>query len=357
MEQAEKNHYPDKIEAVFEFKITKGQTSERIDVFLTRTIAGATRNKVQMAIEAGNCFINGNVVNKTSKKIQPGDTVICKVLKAPPIELVPENLPIEVVYEDDYLLVVNKQAGMCVHPGVGNRYGTLINALLYHFGHRESITIEADEDDDEYNFDEAEIFASDDVRPGLVHRIDKDTSGLLVVAKDRFTHNELSKQFAEKTTQREYNALIWGNFKESEGEIVGDIARSPKDRKMFAVTEKGGKYARTDYFVIEQFSYTSLVKFKLHTGRTHQIRVHTSHLHRPIFGDALYGGDKVVYGGEEPQFRRLANRCLDGLNRQLLHAKTLGFFHPHKKEFLQFDSSLSDDFLNIINQMRLYDEN
>jgi len=353
----EKNHYPDKIEAVFEFKITKGQSADRIDIFLTRTMAGATRNKVQMAIEAGNCIVNGKVITKASKKIQPGDMVICKVLTAPPIELIPENIPIDVVFEDEYLLVVNKPAGMCVHPGVGNRYGTLINALLFHLGHRDSIIVHSEDDDDEYDFDEAGLFASDEVRPGLVHRIDKDTSGLLVVAKDRFTHNELSKQFAEKTTQREYNALVWGKFKEHEGEIIGNIDRSTRDRKMFVVSEITGKYAKTDYFVIEEFSYTSLLKFKLHTGRTHQIRVHTSHLHRPIFGDALYGGDKVVFGGEEPKFRKIALRCLDGLNRQLLHAKTLGFIHPHKKEFMQFDSIIPIEFSNVLDLMREYENN
>ncbi len=347
------NNYPDKIKTIYKFTITSGQKPERVDVFLTRAIAGATRNRVQKAIDAECVRINGNPV-KASRKIQPGDEVECVIMKLPPIELIPEPIKIEIVYEDEHLVVVNKQRGLVVHPSIGHRSGTLINALLYHLGMREAIKLELeDEDEESDNDDDEQIFASDAVRPGLVHRIDKDTSGLLVVAKNATIHAELSRQFAEKTTEREYQAIIWGNPKQEKGTIVGNIGRSLKNRKIFTILPKGGKYAKTDYEVLENFKYVSLARFVLHTGRTHQIRVHSHYIGHPIFGDPTYGGASVLFGGENPKFRSRAEKCLQIANeRQILHAKTLGFYHPALKQFMRFDSELPEDFRQILELFR-----
>ncbi len=345
-EITEKDNYPEKIETKYVFEITRGQSPERVDVFLSQAVAGATRNRVQKAIDSGMVMINGSPV-KASRKVQPLDKVEVTLMKPPPMELVPEDIALNIVYEDKYVLVVDKPAGMCVHPGFGNRYGTLVNALLYHFGVRENIQIEVD-DTDEEETSEGEIFAGDDVRPGLVHRIDKDTSGLLLIAKDPVSHAFLAKQFADKTTEREYWAVVWGTFKESQGEIADNIGRSPKDRKIFTAMKRGGKTARTDYFVLENMNNTALVKFVLHTGRTHQIRVHAQSINRPIFGDQTYGGDTILYGGEKAKFRQLADKCLKIAQRQILHAKTLGFIHPETQEFMRFESALPQDFQEIL---------
>lgn len=349
----ERNHYPDKIESVTTLKSAPGQKPERLDKFLTRMVANSTRNKVQTAIEEGQVTINGKVA-KASKKVQPNDVIECRLMKAPPIELIPEEINLNITYEDDYLLVVDKPAGMCVHPGFGNRYGTLVNALLYHFGYRESIAIEGLDEEEEEEISEGEIFSSDEIRPGLVHRIDKDTSGLLVVAKDPSTHARLAAQFADKSSEREYIALVWGNFSPSEGDINDNIIRSPKDRKIFTTASKGGKTALTHYTAIESFDYTSLVKFKLSTGRTHQIRVHSKSRNHSIFGDATYGGDKVLLGGENVRFRIVADKCLSSINRQLLHARTLGFRHPATGEFLRFESAIPPEFEFVLSQMRQF---
>lgn len=346
--QEELDNYPDKIESVLNYIITPGQAPERIDHFLTRAMANSSRTKIQEAIENGSILVNG-LPTKVSKKIQPGDEIVCTFLKPPPIELIPQDIPLDIHYEDEYLLVVNKPAGMCSHPGFGNRYGTLVNAVLYHFGLRESIAIEADDEEEE---SEGGIYSGDEIRPGIVHRLDKDTSGLLVIAKNPVVHADLSEQFRNRTTEREYNALVWGKPKEAEGTIDTQISRSPRDRKLFCVSRTGGKRAITDYSVIEEFDYTSLLRFKLHTGRTHQIRVHASYLHHPVFGDLFYGGDKVIYGGEEPRFKRIAEKCIKSVNRQLLHARTLGFTHPVTKEFLRFTADLPADMLEVIEIMR-----
>lgn len=345
------NNYPDKIETVYSFQITAGQSPERVDVFLSRAMGGATRNRVQKSIDMGCVKINGKPV-KASKKIQPGDKVECMMMKLPPIELVPENIPLKIVYEDDYLMVVNKPSSMCVHPGFGNRSGTLVNALLYHFGITENIPIEIDDDEDE-DTNEGQIFAGDQVRPGLVHRIDKDTSGLLVIAKDPETHAFLANQFAEKTTEREYWALVWGDFDDECGTIDENLGRSTKDRKQFTVVKKGGKTAKTDYFVLESYRYLSLVKYVLHTGRTHQIRVHSQFIKHPIFGDSFYGGTSINYGGENSKFKVIAEKCLKiASSRQMLHAKTLGFVHPATNQIMRFDSELPEDFKTIIDLIK-----
>ncbi len=347
-------NYPEYIEKEFAFKVAKGQTPERIDQYLTKYIYNATRNRVQKAIDDKKVTINGKVV-KSSRKVQPNDEIICKIMKAPPIELLPENISMDIIFEDDYLIVVNKPAGMCTHPGFGHRYGTLVNAVLYHFGMRNAIEIddydkENEEDGEEDNdnvINEAEIFASDSIRPGIVHRLDKDTSGLLVIAKNPQVHAKLSAQFANRTIEREYNALVWGEMKDDYGIIEGDIGRSPRDRKLFAVVKKNGKYAKTEYWTLARYKFVSLVKLKLHTGRTHQIRVHLNNINHTIFGDPAYGGDKILYHGL-PEINKIANRCLKNVNRQLLHAKTIGFIHPITNEFLKFDSELPEDIKTVI---------
>ncbi len=257
-------NYPDYIEKRFAFVVPDGQRAERLDVFLTAVISNATRAKVQTAIEAGNVMLNG-AIPKSSRKIQPGDTIICTLLKPPPLELLPENIPLDICFEDDFLLVVNKPAGMVTHPGFGNRYGTLVNALLYHLGKREAIPIAEQNEDDE---DDENALISDDVRPGIVHRLDKNTSGLLVTAKSPEIHAQLAAQFRGHTARREYNAIVWGRLKSDSGTIIGNIVRSPRNRKMFAITEQGGKHAVTHYEVMEQFESFTLVKFRLETGRS-----------------------------------------------------------------------------------------
>ncbi|MFP4370486.1 MAG: RluA family pseudouridine synthase [Candidatus Kapaibacterium sp.] len=337
-ENGDLDNYPVHIEHNIELDIAPGQKPERLDKYLAAHIVNATRNKVQKAIDEGRVQVNG-IQAKASRKVQPGDHIECIILKPPPIELIPQEIPLNIIFEDKYLLIVNKPPGMCVHPGFGNRYGTLVNALLYHFGKRDSISIDYDEEDEE----EGEVFALDEIRPGIVHRIDKDTSGLLVIAKDPSTHEKLARQFAQKTSEREYLALLWGTFDEDKGIIEGNIGRSPRDRKMFAVLKKEGKPAVTEYEVIERFTYLTLVKARLQTGRTHQIRVHFSHRHHPVFGDSVYGGDKILHGGHIPQFRVKAEKALQLASRQLLHAKTLGIEHPVTKEFMSFDSEIPDD--------------
>lgn len=349
-----KNNYPDYVEKVFEFHLPPNKVPERLDVFLTENIRNATRSKVQKAIAEGTVLIN-NKIAKANKKIQPGDHIICKIMKPPPIELVPENIPLEIKYEDEYLMVVNKPQGMVTHPGFGNRYGTLVNAVLYHLGIRDAIQIEG-KDDEEEVADEGMIFASDEIRPGVVHRLDKDTSGLLVISKNPVIHAKLAEQFADRTIARYYFALVWGKFEEDEGTYTGDIGRSQRDRKLFAVVKKDGKPSITDYKVIERFDYLTLVRIKLRTGRTHQIRVHFSHNHHPVFGDKDYGGDKVVAGFNNQRFRKRAEELLKKINRQMLHAKTLGFTHPVSNEFIEFDSEIPDDFANILKQLKTFSE-
>ncbi len=350
------------IEQIFEFKVPSGQRSERLDQYITRMVQNATRNKVQNAIADGRVSVNG-IIAKASKKIKPNDHIVCRILKPPPMELIPQDIPLDIVYEDEFLMVVNKPAGMVVHPGFGNRYGTLVNAILYHFGNRDAIKIDFEDDveesedleetastNDEDN--DLKILYSDQIRPGIVHRIDKDTSGLLLIAKDPFTHAQLAKQFAAHTIEREYWALVWGKYKEESGTIIGNIGRSLHNRKMFTIVKKDGKYAKTDYFVKEQFEFTSLVQYKLHTGRTHQIRVHSTSQHHPIVGDNLYSGDKIVAGGEIPSLRNKAILLLNIAKRQLLHARTLGFYHPNKNENMFFSSELPEDFLKAISLLK-----
>ncbi len=343
------------VEHKYTFNITPKQKPIRLDVYLTNLIQNASRNRIQSAIDKDLVTVNG-LVSKASRKLKPGDYVECTLIKPPPIQLIPQDLNIPVIYEDDNLLIVNKPAGMVSHPGFGNRDGTLINAVLWHLGVRENIEIETNDDEDEDNsIDEGVIFASDAVRPGIVHRLDKNTTGLLVVSKDLDTLVKLQKMFADRTVKREYIALVWGKVPNDSGTITGNIDRSERDRKKFAVTKRGGKPSITDYEVIERFEYMTLIRLKLRTGRTHQIRVHCSHNKFPLFGDELYGGDTIVYGGHSPMRRRFYEKLLSQINRQMLHARTLGFLHPAKNEMITFESELPNDMQNIINTLREYE--
>lgn len=363
-------HYPPRIEHVYSFILSAGQTPERIDTYLTEVIPHATRSKVQKAIEEGLVELNGKPT-KPGRKVQPGDHITCRVMKLPPLQLVPESIPLEILYEDDVVLVVNKPAGMVTHPGFGNRYGTLVNAVLWHLGMRKALPVTAleqstaeDEDSDDDNDaqeslsiedalpDEAQIFASDAIRPGIVHRLDKDTSGILVVSKDIRAHAALARQFAERTARREYYALVWGKVEKDSGTIEGNIGRSPRDRKLFAVLPKGGKPATTDYTVLERFHHVTLLSLRLRTGRTHQIRVHCAHIHHPLFGDAQYGGQSIVYGGNQPIFRSAMIKLLEQMPRQALHARLLGFRHPQTGQLLEFTTPLPEDFERVLTQLR-----
>lgn len=322
------------------FTATKGQEPLRVDKFLMNFIENATRNKVQQAARDGHIYVNGEAV-KQNYKVKAGDEV--KVLLAyPPYEnlLTPENIPLDIVYEDDTLLVVDKPAGMVVHPGHGNYSGTLINALIYHF-------------------DNLPNNSSD--RPGLVHRIDKDTSGLLVVAKTETAMVHLTNQFFHKTSKREYVALVWGNVNEDEGTIEGNIGRNPKNRLQNIVylgdDAELGKPAVTHYKVIERLGYVTLISCQLETGRTHQIRVHLKHIGHTLFNDERYGGNKILKGTTFTKYKQFVDNCFKILPRQALHAKTLAFEHPVTKEWMEFDSEIPTDITTCIERWRNYAKN
>lgn len=321
----------------YAFTVEKGQSPLRIDKYLMNFVENATRNKIQAAAKSGNIYVNGVPV-KSNYKVKGNDVI--KVLFAhPPYEnlLVGENIPIDIVYEDDDVLVVNKPAGMVVHPGHGNYSGTLINALIYHFDN---------------------LPENSSGRPGLVHRIDKDTSGLLVVAKTEEAMANLSFQFAEKTSEREYVAIVWGNMEDDEGTVEGNIGRHPKNRLQNTVffddEADKGKPAVTHYKVIERLGYVTLVSCKLETGRTHQIRVHMKHIGHTLFNDERYGGDKILKGTTFTKYKQFVDNCFKVLPRQALHAKTLGFEHPKTKEFMRFNSEIPDDMQLCIEKWRNY---
>ena len=342
--------YPEYIESTVELPVAIGQSSERLDIYITNAIAHATRNKVQIAIDNGSVTVNGDI-KKTSYKIKPGDSIICRFLRPPQLELVPEDIPLEVVYEDDDILVIIKPSGLVVHPGFGNRYGTLVNAVLWHTGIREPIPLLADQQDDadpfeqEINIEEI-LTRSSIIRPGIVHRLDKDTSGLMVISKKPEWTHVLSKQFADRTVQREYIAIAWGKVKADHDIIETFIAPSPRNRKVFAVSKRDGKLAKTEYWTISRGEYASLLRLKLHTGRTHQIRVHCSNMHHPLIGDISYGGDKIAYTGMMNSFNKsTAHRILQLMPHQALHARVLGFTHPRTGENLLFTSLPDQNFL------------
>lgn len=321
----------------YAFTAKKGQQPLRIDKYLMNFIENATRSKIQAAAKDGSIYVNGTPV-KSNYKVKPFDEI--KVLLShPPYEylLVPEDIPINIVYEDDELLVVNKPAGMVVHPGHGNYSGTLINALTFHF---ENLPKNSNE------------------RPGLVHRIDKDTSGLLVVAKTETTMTHLAKQFFDKTSEREYVALVWGNLEEEEGRVEGNIGRHHKNRLQNTVFEGDdadkGKPAVTHYKVIERLGYVTLVSCKLETGRTHQIRVHMKHIGHTLFNDERYGGEKILKGTTFTKYKQFVDNCFKILPRQALHAKTLGFVHPKTGEKMSFTTEIPEDMKECIEKWRSY---
>ncbi|MFX0557298.1 RluA family pseudouridine synthase [Maribacter sp. CXY002] len=320
------------------FLASKGQEPLRVDKFLMNFIENATRSKIQQAAKEGHVWVNDAIV-KPNYKVKAGDEV--KVLfEHPPHEhlLVPEDIPLDIVYEDDVLLVVNKPAGMVVHPGHGNYSGTLINALIYHIDN---------------------LPANSNERPGLVHRIDKDTSGLLVIAKTEAAMTHLAKQFFDKTSEREYIALVWGNVEEDEGTIIGNVGRNPKNRLQMHVFPEGeeGKEAVTHYKVLERLGYVTMVSCKLETGRTHQIRVHMKYIGHTLFNDERYGGDKILKGTTFTKYKQFVDNAFKVLPRQALHAKTLGFIHPITGEQMRFDSEIPEDIQMCIEKWKNYSKN
>lgn len=325
-------------DALFEhhkFTASKGQEPLRVDKFLMNFIENATRNKIQQAAKEGNIWVNDSIV-KQNYKVKPGDEVRV-MLAHPPYEslLTPEDIPLHIVYEDDALLVVNKIAGMVVHPGHGNYSGTLLNALAFHL---ENLPLNSNK------------------RPGLVHRIDKDTSGLLVVAKTEQAMTHLAKQFFDKSSDREYVALVWGSVEEEEGTVDGPIARNPKNRLQMQVVEEGehGKEAVTHYKVLERFGYLTMVSCVLETGRTHQIRVHMKHIGHPLFNDERYGGDRILKGTTFTKYKQFVDNAFKILPRQALHAKTLGFIHPVTGDKMRFNSDIPEDMSTCIEKWRQY---
>jgi len=321
----------------YRFKVDPGQSVVRIDKFLFSRMENTSRTRIQNAANAGNILVNDNPV-KPSYKIKPDD-VVQIVLPTPPreIELIPENIPINIVYEDDDVVVVNKEAGMVVHPGYGNYTGTLVNALMWHFR-------------------DLPLFSTGELRPGLVHRIDKNTSGLLVIAKNELSLNRLSKQFYDRTTDRKYIALVWGVPEPPSGTITGFVGRSIRDRRVMQVFPDGsqGKTAITHYRLIEDLGYISMVECKLETGRTHQIRVHFSYIKHPLFNDEEYGGDQILKGTTFAKYQQFVKNCFKILPGQALHAKSLEFDHPVTDKRLSFDSELPDHMKQVIEKWRRY---
>jgi 23S rRNA pseudouridine1911/1915/1917 synthase len=321
----------------FRFVADPGQSLLRIDKFLSTRLENTSRTRIQNAANAGNILVN-NLPVRPNYKVKPGD-VVQVVLPSPPreIELIPQEIPIDIIYEDDDVIVVNKEAGMVVHPAYGNYTGTLVNALMWHFR-------------------DLPLFQSGELRPGLVHRIDKDTSGILVVAKNELSLNRLSKQFYDRTTDRKYIALIWGTPVPPEGSITGNVGRSIRDRKVMQVFPDGsqGKTAVTHYRIIEDLGYISMVECRLETGRTHQIRVHFSYIKHPLFNDDEYGGDRILKGTTFSKYQQFVKNCFKILPRQALHAKSLSFDHPVTGQRMSFDSLLPDDMQQVIDKWRTY---
>jgi 23S rRNA pseudouridine1911/1915/1917 synthase len=315
----------------------KRQGLLRVDKFLFNRLEHVSRNKIQIAIKAGNVLVNGNNV-KSNYKVKPED-IITIVLPYPHLEfeIIPENIPINILYEDDDLLVVNKEAGMVVHPGHGNYTGTLVNALTWYLK-------------------DLPLFQSGKIRPGMVHRIDKDTSGILVVAKTELALNKLAKQFFDRTTYRTYQAVVWGTFDNSEGTIKGNIGRSIRDRLKMQVYPDGdnGKPAVTHYNLIEDLGYVSYIECRLETGRTHQIRVHMEYCNHPVFNDERYGGNKILRGTVSNKYRQFVENCFKIIPRHALHAKSLGFRHPLTGKDMYFDSDLPADMKLLIEKWRNY---
>ncbi|MDR1170872.1 MAG: RluA family pseudouridine synthase [Bacteroidales bacterium] len=317
--------------------VDRGQTPVRIDKFLTCKIEGASRSKVQAAAEADCILVNRRAV-KSNYKVKPLDD-ISVVLSHPKYEqsVIPQNIPVNIVYEDDHLIVIDKEAGMVVHPGHGNYTGTLVNALAYYL-------------------QDLPLFQSGEMRPGLVHRIDKDTSGILVAAKTEHALNCLARQFFEHTIERKYLALVWGNLTDDTGVITGNIGRNPRDRMQMWVFEDGsdGKHAVTHYRVVERLGYVTLVECQLETGRTHQIRAHFRHIGHPLFNDSRYGGDQILRGTTFSKYKQFINNCFAILPRQALHARSLTFDHPESGKRMHFESETPQDMAEVIRKWKAY---
>ncbi len=332
---------------------------ERLDKYLARRLEEPSRAKVQRSIKAGAVTVNGADVKK-SYPVEAGDEIVCRLVRRPPLGAEPEPIPLDITYEDDALLVVNKPAGMVVHPAYGHRSGTLVNALLHHV---RSGPIRVEDEEDEA-LDEDEVGLSvvgavpgqagnPVVRPGIVHRLDKDTSGLLVVAKSDYAHRKLARQFKERTTRRRYLALVWGRPGPPAGRIEGAVGRDPRDRKKMAVVPEGrGKHAVTHYKTAEALAHTALLRLRLETGRTHQIRVHAQHIGHPVLGDPDYGGQRIRYGPNTRSRRAFFRNLFARMPRQALHAAALGFTHPTTGEALDFTAELPDDMQHALDRLR-----
>ena len=320
----------------YRFEADKGQESLRVDKFLMNFIENASRNKIQQSARDGYVHVNGNPV-KVNYKVKGGDIVTVEY-KNPPREheLIPQDIPINIIYEDDDILIVNKEAGMVVHPGFGNWEGTLVNALAFHFKNLPNM--------------------GDDTRPGLVHRIDKNTSGILIIAKNEKSMTVMGDKFANRDLNRRYLALVWGDMKEDDGTITGHIGRSLKNRKVMDVFPDGefGKHAVTHWKVVERLGYTTLVECKLETGRTHQIRAHFKHIGHPLFNDEEYGGDRILKGTTFTKYKQFVQNCFKICDRQALHAKSLEFLHPITEKEMKFDSDLPEDFSILLDKWRKY---
>jgi 23S rRNA pseudouridine1911/1915/1917 synthase len=335
------DHHPSEEEEDFyeHYRIVadRGQSLMRLDQYLKHHIANATRTKIQNAIETESVKVNEKVV-KSSYKVKPFD-VITVSMPYPPREtdIIPEDIPLNIVYEDEEVMVLNKPAGMVVHPAYGHWSGTVVNALVYHFQNLPT-------------------HRNGEIRPGLVHRIDKDTSGLLVIAKTEYGMAFLAKQFFDHSIERTYYALVWGVPKNPQGTITGHIGRSMRDRKVMTVYADGsqGKHAVTHYEILESFGNVSLIKCNLETGRTHQIRAHLQYLGHPLFSDAVYGGDKILRGTASGSYKAFVENCFDMMPRQALHAKSIGFVHPRTKQWMQFESLLPEDFEGVLAKWRSY---
>ncbi len=320
----------------YEFVADKGQNPLRVDKFLMNFIENATRNKIQKAADSGNIYVNGIAV-KSSHKVKSEDIV--KIIYDYPkreIELVPQDIPLDIKYEDDDILILNKEAGIVVHPGYGNYEGTLANALAFHFKNLPN--------------------KGDETRPGIVHRLDKLTSGILVIAKNEVSMSIMSKKFSDRNLDRRYLALVWGDVIEDQGTIDANIGRSLKNRKVMSVFPNAefGKRAITNYKVVERFRYTTLIECKLETGRTHQIRVHLKYLGHPVFNDMEYGGDKILKGTTFTKYKQFVTNCFKICDRQALHARSLSFEHPASKKKLEFVSDLPDDMRELVEKWRNY---
>jgi len=321
----------------FSIVADKGQSLLRLDKFLACRLENTSRNRIQAAADSGNVLVNGRPA-KSSYKVKPLDRIsIVMPYPRRELEIIPEDIPLDIVYEDDDVLVVDKRAGMVVHPGFGNYTGTLVNALTFHLRH-------------------LPMFREGDMRAGLVHRIDKNTSGLLVVAKNERAHVDLAKQFFDHTIYRRYVALVWGNIAEDEGTITGNIGRNPKDRLQMCVFADGsdGKHAVTHFRVLRRYGYVTLVECRLETGRTHQIRVHFAWQGHPLFNDERYGGDRILKGTTFMKYKQFIENCFRTMPRHALHARALGFVHPSTHREVMFDSELPDDFRALLSKWETY---